>query len=201
MAKRIDLTNQIIDNIQVLRPSEKRDNSKRTYWWCLKDGKEVEISTSYLRAKQKKSVNILDNNIKLINSKFMNKNVIDLTGQKFNRWTVLSYEGNGKWNCRCDCGTEKIVSGDSLKRGQSKSCGCFRVEVNKTRPKPEKTGRNIKDITGQVFGFLTAIEPTNKRSGNSAIWKCECTCGEIVEVSNNKLQKGEKTSCGCENRS
>ena len=39
---------------------------------------------------------------------------IDITNQKFNRWTVLSRADNNKrgeamWLCRCDCGKEKIV--------------------------------------------------------------------------------------------
>lgn len=28
------------------------------------------------------------------------------------------------WRCKCDCGTEKIVSGGNLRSGQSQSCGC-----------------------------------------------------------------------------
>ena len=27
--------------------------------------------------------------------------------------------------CRCDCGTEKVVQGNSLRTGRSKSCGCL----------------------------------------------------------------------------
>lgn len=56
----------------------------------------------------------------------------DLTGQKFNRWTVLSrgtYKaGKIHWLCRCDCGTEGLVNTQNLKNGASKSCGCLSVE-------------------------------------------------------------------------
>lgn len=57
---------------------------------------------------------------------------IDLTGQRFGRWTVLRYAGshNGAfWECRCDCGTVRVVRGCSLRYGESKSCGCTRAEV------------------------------------------------------------------------
>lgn len=57
---------------------------------------------------------------------------IDLTGQRFGRWTVLEYAGydNGvKWKCRCECGRVKIVRSDHLRYGKSTSCGCFKGEV------------------------------------------------------------------------
>lgn len=33
-----------------------------------------------------------------------NKNLIDLTGQRFGRLEVLKYNGNSRWECKCDCG-------------------------------------------------------------------------------------------------
>ena len=61
---------------------------------------------------------------------------IDLTGRKYGRVTVLERARGCKpeepfvlWRCRCDCGTEFIVRGASLKNGNTKSCGCLRQEV------------------------------------------------------------------------
>lgn len=54
----------------------------------------------------------------------------DITGQRFGRLIVLSYSGSGsgsRWLCRCDCGTEKEVSGSHLRSGKTKGCGCVRV--------------------------------------------------------------------------
>jgi hypothetical protein len=57
----------------------------------------------------------------------------DITGKQFFRWTVIEKRGvvNGKghWLCRCSCGTEREVSYASLRRGGTKSCGCYRQEV------------------------------------------------------------------------
>ena len=66
----------------------------------------------------------------------MSVNYKDLTGMKFNRLTVLKlHERTEKrrymWLCRCDCGTEKIVLGDHLKNGHTKSCGCYKNELVK----------------------------------------------------------------------
>lgn len=55
----------------------------------------------------------------------------DLTGQKFNRLTVIERytscrSGRTKWLCRCDCGKEKPVLALHIVRGTTKSCGCAR---------------------------------------------------------------------------
>ena len=57
----------------------------------------------------------------------------DLTGQKFERWTVISLAPREKgksrrWYCKCDCGTVKDVAEAELIRGGSKSCGCYKSE-------------------------------------------------------------------------
>lgn len=61
----------------------------------------------------------------------------DLTGQRFNQWTVLGFShivGTAyHWNCRCDCGKEKAVNSQSLKSGDSRSCGCHRDRLASAR--------------------------------------------------------------------
>lgn len=53
---------------------------------------------------------------------------IDLSGQRFGTWTVLRFDGvrgerrRGWWACRCDCGHEKPIRGDSLLGGRSNGC-------------------------------------------------------------------------------
>lgn len=55
---------------------------------------------------------------------------IDLSiGSKYGRWTVLSYEANSNWICKCECGTVKAVKAYSIKSGASKSCGCLRIDT------------------------------------------------------------------------
>ena len=57
---------------------------------------------------------------------------IDLTGQKFGRWTVLKRAENKghftSWLCKCECGNEVVVLGNNLKSGKTKSCGCYNIE-------------------------------------------------------------------------
>lgn len=59
--------------------------------------------------------------------------LVDLTGQKFGRLTVIKREQNDKtnhtrWKCQCNCGNIIVVSGSSLRTGETKSCGCLRKE-------------------------------------------------------------------------
>ena len=65
----------------------------------------------------------------------------DITGQKFGKWTVLSFAGSvkmpcgrpaTKWRCQCDCGTIKDVFSSGLPSGKSTSCGCSKHGMRHT---------------------------------------------------------------------
>ena len=56
--------------------------------------------------------------------------LIDLTGQKFGRLTVIRRLPNNKrgqtmWLCLCDCGVEKELRGSKVTTGETRSCGCL----------------------------------------------------------------------------
>ena len=55
----------------------------------------------------------------------------------------------------------------------------------------------MKDIRGMEFGFLTAIEPTEKRNRKDVVWICRCRCGKIVELPATRLLTNNTLSCGC----
>lgn len=58
----------------------------------------------------------------------------------------------------------------------------------------------IKDLKGQRFGKLVAIEPTERRVNRCVVWKCQCDCGNICEIKSNNLLTGHTTSCGCKSK-
>lgn len=126
--------------------------------------------------------------------------MIDLTNQRFGRLVVLERDfdypqihqlknKNAYWKCQCDCGNITTVDGCRLRKGATRSCGCFQKEsiANKTK----------KDLVGQVFGRLTVVKDSGKRKENRIIWTCKCECGNICEVSTNSLTRGNTASCGC----
>lgn len=122
------------------------------------------------------------------------KNFIDMTGWimkehgiQDSKWTVLHYSGEKKWHCLCECGREKDVNAQSLRRGLSKSCG----ECNRIAP-------NLIDETGNKYGYLTVLEPDiqSSKDGHKK-WICQCKCGKICSVKGKELRNGHTSSCGC----
>lgn len=115
----------------------------------------------------------------------------DITGEKFGRLTAIKFIRREKnkyyWIFKCNCGKEKIINKYQVINGVSKSCGCD----------------NIKDITGQKFGMLTAVKFSKKKKTggrNRYYWEFVCDCGEKVVrrvdgVTSNNHHKNK--SCGC----
>jgi hypothetical protein len=79
---------------------------------------------------------------------------MDLAGQRFGRWIVLSdadpdRRGNRRVLCRCDCGREKATAIGRLRNGTSKSCGCGNDHNRKHgyatgKPAEYSTWRNMR---------------------------------------------------------
>lgn len=61
---------------------------------------------------------------------------LDLVGQKFGRLLVTSRAPKREnsrrayWNCKCDCGNERVVYSYHLRCGVQVSCGCYAKEKN-----------------------------------------------------------------------
>lgn len=53
------------------------------------------------------------------------------------------------------------------------------------------------DLTGQRFGRLVAIRPTEEHWRTSVVWECRCDCGQDCRVPSTWLRQGIKRSCGC----
>lgn len=56
----------------------------------------------------------------------------------------------------------------------------------------------IIDLKDQYFGRLQVLEDTKKRKNDRlVVWRCQCECGNIVEVDSQSLRRGYTKSCGC----
>lgn len=102
----------------------------------------------------------------------------DLTDQTFNDWTAKEYLGKTIWLCQCSCGKFGQVKASDLISGRSKSCG-----HNTTA---------LIDLTNKTFGDLKVVEYAENQN-----WVCQCSCGNIITVSGQKLRDGHTKSCGC----
>lgn len=54
-----------------------------------------------------------------------------------------------------------------------------------------------RNLTGQRFGKLTVIGPTEEREDNYVLWRCRCDCGKELLVNTKKLRRGTARDCGC----
>lgn len=54
----------------------------------------------------------------------------------------------------------------------------------------------MKDLTGQKFGELTAVRPTEERYFGSVVWECKCSCGKVCYIPRLSLVSEQTKSCG-----
>lgn len=126
---------------------------------------------------------------------------IDLTGQRFGRLLVINKAedqtySNGKikimWHCKCDCGTEKDISENSLRYSPPLSCGCLQKE----KVRHDK----YDSLVGQKYNRLTVmyeIEPIIYQGKRRRRWHCKCECGNEKDYEQRLLVNGYIKSCGC----
>ncbi len=108
----------------------------------------------------------------------------DLTGQTFDRWTVLARAANrttsGRfaltyWTCRCICGAIKDVRAASLTRRKSMSCGCLRAEMYKSMATHGRShgGAEYKVWQNMLNRCRNPRVPGYKSYGGRGITVCE----------------------------
>jgi len=119
----------------------------------------------------------------------------DLTGKKFGRLSVLRkciYKSKqmrkAYYICKCECGKSKLVRHDALVSGSVTSCGCLK--------------REYEDLVGRQFGELAVVDFVERyyyenTDASVNMWKCECSCGNIITVRQGNLISGNTLSCGC----
>jgi len=74
--------------------------------------------------------------------------IIDLTGQKYQRLTVIKFVELSKygaiWECKCDCGNIKNVKSGDLRSGNTNSCGCYMKDrIKETNIKHGASKNNV----------------------------------------------------------
>lgn len=99
--------------------------------------------------------------------------ILDLTGERFTRIKVISLSGIEKnkaiWNCKCDCGNEKKISGNSLRRGVTKSCGCLHVESSINNIKGRSKERTRIYLEGKIHPLYSLFNNMKQRCFNKKI--------------------------------
>ena len=76
--------------------------------------------------------------------------IVDITGQRFERLTVIGRDHSRPitrtwWLCQCDCGKQVTVDGYKLKKGHTKSCGCYCADTLSARRKTHGLADKISE--------------------------------------------------------
>ena len=66
--------------------------------------------------------------------------------------------------------------------GNTKSCGCL---------------KKFKDISGNKINSWNVLKYSHKNKRNSAMYICQCECGEIKIIEGTTLTNNRSNSCGC----
>ncbi|ABM96992.1 transposase [Methylibium petroleiphilum] len=120
-------------------------------------------------------------------------------GEKYGRWLVQSDAGGDRalayrWNCRCDCGTERAVLEYALLYNETQSCGC--LVPDKIFEKRMAAAR--ERFVGRVFGWLTVADvlPATGAS-RSYRFRAYCACGSETPKEGvlSNLASGHVISC------
>lgn len=126
-----------------------------------------------------------------------NRNIKDITGQKFGRVTAIELaqertkNGNAIWLCQCDCGNNAKISGYSLRSGHASSCGCLQRD--------KIAALKFIDLTGRRFGRLLVLAKAAERNRHGQLrWLCVCDCGKRKTVTGIRLPRVK--SCGCQRK-
>lgn len=88
---------------------------------------------------------------------------IDLTGQRFGRLVALKQAGKNKqqnalWLCLCDCGKTVIVSQNNLRKGGTKSCGCFKADCGRNQFMTHGLSKDENGKQTRLYGIWAGIK-------------------------------------------
>lgn len=140
-----DLKGQTFSNLYVIERAGS-DNSKKALWKCRCSCGKITIV---------RGSDLLQNKVKscgCIKTETLKTNLI---GQRFGKLQVLSetsqrINGSIAWLCKCDCGKEILIPTNSLKTGNTQSCGCL---VSKGENKIEEILNNNDIIFIKQYKF------------------------------------------------
>ena len=90
--------------------------------------------------------------------------------------------------CECGCGEKTTLYKYESKRQEIPKGGYARFV------RGHHTFVNLLD---ERFGKLVAKERLHVNKFHRTVWRCECDCGSIKEISSISLINGDSQSCGC----
>lgn len=187
-----DLTGQKFGRLTAITPTDQR-KSGCVVWECdCECGNKTYVALRDLKSGNTKSCGCLNKDKKIERIQQYNReNKKYHVGDKIGVLTLLE-ETNRRsdtyiiWQVKCECGKIFDMATDILSSSAHSHCIHEPYQIG---PK--------NDLTGQKFGKLTVLRPTQERYHGCVVWECRCDCGNICYKSTGVLTSFESQSCGC----
>ena len=180
-----ELSGKVFGNWKVLF-RDKENKGRAAFWKCeCVCGTKKSIRSGHLLSGDSKSCGCLRER--------------DLTGLKFNSWTVLKkiekenpkeWLGN-KYLCRCDCGNEKELLGGSITSGASKTCGCWQVKDTRDTALQSLYSASRNNAKRRGIDFELSKEHFIELSEKSCSY-CGDSPSQLFKVRNTKTTKSPR---------
>ena len=103
------------------------------------------------------------------------------------------------WLCQCKCNNYFTTNSNYLQshiKSGGPTCGCKQKQLA-SKAVMDSKGKPKTDLIGQKFGLLTVLSFSYIDQHRHSVWKCQCDCGTIKEISRCELTTGKVKSCGC----
>ena len=119
----------------------------------------------------------------------------NLTGKRQGKLIFIKpaeKQDNGRiyWWVQCDCGNIEKIRADN--KNKVSCCKCSNIAISQ-----KNKWKSFNDLSGQKFGRLTILYPTENQMGRGMYWHCKCDCGKEIDVISQSLTSRNTQSCGC----
>jgi hypothetical protein len=99
-----------------------------------------------------------------------------------------SINGKARWLVKCRCGKEFITTTDTLRSGNTTSCGCGRTV--------KLLENSLQEFVNKKFNRLTVSSYAHTKN-YKIYFNCNCECGNVTVTDIYSLKRGDTKSCGC----
>lgn len=125
----LELTGRVFGRLTALRRAGRSPHGRRLWLCVCRCGEQSLVEASKLKSGNTQSCGCAwTDGWQVSNARKFR----DLTAKRFGRLKVVEmvFKRRGRlyWQCLCDCGSEMVIDGHSLKSGATKSCGCLQRE-------------------------------------------------------------------------
>jgi hypothetical protein len=185
-----------------------KDEHRKAFYKCLCDCGQISVTRKdYLLSGRAKSCGCLRNE-RLQDPEYHRSiaghSKIDMVGHEYGSWVVLSESGRNKrgevtFLCRCECGTEKVILGRSIRNNSAKRhCGC-KDPVKKEKPKKRtaffkriNVEEYAKDLYCYYLDGMSLVDIARENGHNKSGFLSRLFNEFIQEYRDNSIKRREK---------